>query len=465
MVRKKIGMKNLIKTPRNIAFSLFVIALMVRVTILICFDHNKIHGDSLSYHGITVNLVNGNGYSVQKEEPYEKWYFREPGYPVFLAGIYSVVNIFHPVQYIEGWNKETWQLDKYYPEIIVAKTIQVILDSISIVLLFFILLKIANLKIAFLTALLTSLFFNLAFTSVYILRETLVIFFLLVLNTFYLKYIFDKHKYFWLLLMGISVGLLILIFQVHVVIFPVLFILILIHTKKFTKSVFHTSFATIVAIFITLPFSLHVYSHYPDIGIFKTFGTSYTHELHKYTNANRKLEYYGILTQDEMKARRAEWRKNSTEQFQKSFNGYYSTKADSLNSLAPSEPFISKRKVDKFIRNFRKSFFLTQIGFYGGFEIIEKYGYIILVPLVIFPGLIGVLGIIGLLFYWKRYVKYFLPFLVYLSIFWIIGDSYRRLIIFQPFLIFFALLFINRILEARGFNFLANINTELSGSN
>ena len=450
-------MKNLFKTPRNVAFLLFLTALLVRLTILFFFDHNKIPPDGIGYHRIAVNLVKGNGFSIQKEEPYEKYYFREPGYPIFLAGIYSVVNIFHSVQYIEGYNLKARQLDKYYPEIIAAKMIQTVLDSISIVLLFFILLKITYIKIAFLTALITSLFFNLAFHSVYILRESLVVFLLLILNIFYLKYIFSNHKYFWLLLIGISIGVLILSFQIHVVIIPVLFVLILIHSNFFFKSFIHTSFAAIVAILITLPFSFNVYNHYPDVRIFKTFGNSLTYEMIEYSSAITKLKYYGNLTREEGIALQ-EWSKSSAVQFEKSFNGYYLAKADSINSLMPHEPLISMRKVNNILRNIKKSFFLIKMGYYGGYEIIEKYGYIILIPLVILPGLVGILGIIGLLFYWKKYLKYFLPFLVYLLMFWLLGDEYRRMIILQPFLIFFGLLFINRILVLKGFNLLANNN-------
>lgn len=447
-------MKNLFKKPQKAAYILFVIALLVRLSILLFFDNNSIALDGTGYHRIAVNLVKGNGFSNIEVEPYEKSYFREPGYPFFLAGIYSIINIFHPVQYIENFNIETYKLDKYYPEIIAAKTVQIILDSFGVVLLFLILMEISNIKIAFLTSLLTATFFNLAFYSVNILRETLVVFLLLGLNFFYVKYILKENMRLWLLLIGITIGLLILVFKVHIFILPVLFVLMFLQSKRLKKSILHASIVTIVAIFIILPHNINVYRFYPDVRVFKTFGNSFTYEMGKYTLAIVKLEYYGILSHKEGSALQ-DWNKNSKEQFEKSFNGYYLAKADSMNSLV-KESLVSKRKIEIYFTNFRKSFFLTKIGDRSGKELINTYGYLILIPLVILPVLIGIFGIIGLFYYGKKYLFYLLPFLVYLSLFWILGDEYRRMIILQPFLIFFGLLLLNKILEYKGIHWLAS---------
>lgn len=447
-------MNNLFKRPQKAAFILFVIALLIRLSILIFFDNNTIEPDGTGYHRIAVNLVKGHNFSNQEAEPYEKSYFREPGYPFFLAGIYSIINIFHPVQYIKNFNIETYKLDKYYPEIIAAKTVQIFLDSFGIVLLFLILMEISNIKIAFLTGLLTATFFNLAFYNVYILRETLVVFLLLGLNFFYVKYILKENMHLWLLLIGITIGLLILVFKVHIFILPVLFVLMFLRSKSLKKSILHASIVTIVTIVIILPHNINVYRFYPDVRVFKTLGNSYTYEMGKYTLAIVKSEYYGILTHEEGSALQ-DWNNNSKEQFKKTFNGYYLAKADSLNSLV-KESLVAKRKIEIYFTNFRKSFFLTKTGNYSGKELINNYGYLILIPLVILPVLIGIFGIIGLLYYWRTYLFYLLPFLVYLSLFWILGDEYRRMIILQPFLIFFGVLLLNKILEYKGIHWLAS---------
>ncbi len=106
-------------STRKAAFILLIIALIVRFSILFFFDDNRVSPDGTGYHRIAVNLVKGNGFSNQEKYPFEKCYFREPGYPLFLAGIYSIVNIFHPVQYIDKYDNN---LHKFlYPISFLAK--------------------------------------------------------------------------------------------------------------------------------------------------------------------------------------------------------------------------------------------------------------------------------------------------------------------------------------------------------
>jgi 4-amino-4-deoxy-L-arabinose transferase-like glycosyltransferase len=436
-------MNRWLSDTRKAAFILFFIAVIIRFSILLFIDNNRVSPDETGYHRIAVNLVKGNGLSNQEKYPFEKCYFREPGYPFFLAGIYSVVNIFHPVQYIDNYDIITCKLGVNHPEILAARMVQALVDSISIVLLFLILLKVSDEKIAFLTALITGLFFNLAYSSVFLLRESIVVFLLLILNYFFIRYLLGKKKYLWLILIGIIIGLLILVFQTHIAILPIFFVLLLFHKKKLRESVLHVSFVTTIAIVVILPHCISVYRFYPDIRIFKTFGTSFTYEMNAYANAISKMEYYGILKKEQGNALQG-WNKSSEEQFKNSFNGFYLSKADSLNSLV-KEPIVSKRKLKTLLTNFRKSFFLTKLGHESGKSLLVTHGPEILIPLVVFPVLLGILGIIGLLFFWKQYLIFFLPFVVYLSLFCLLGSEYRRMIILQPFLIFFGLLFINKI--------------------
>jgi 4-amino-4-deoxy-L-arabinose transferase-like glycosyltransferase len=436
-------MNSLSFSPGKAAFILFLIALIVRSSILLFFDNNQFSPDETGYHRIAVNIVKGNGLSNQEQYPFEKCYFREPGYPFFLAGIYSVVNIFHPVKYIDHYDINTCKLGVNHPEIVTARLVQAVMDSVSIVLLFLIILKVSDEKIAFRTALITGLFFNLAYSSVFLLRESLVVFLLLILNYFFIRYLFSKEKHLWLILIGIVIGLLTLVFQIHIAILPVLFVLMLFHNKKVKEAILQTSFVTIIAIAVILPHCMSVYRFYPDIRIFKTIGTSFTYEMNEYANAISKMEYYGVLTKEQGNALQ-DWNNSSAEQFKNSFNGFYLAKADSLNSVV-NEPLVSKRKVRTLITNFRKSFFLTKLGHESGKDLIVTHGPQILIPLIILPVLVGILGIVGLLFFWKQYLICFLPFIVYLALFWLLGSEYRRMIILQPYLIFFGLLFISKI--------------------
>jgi hypothetical protein len=419
---------------------LFTVALVVRLTILALFEHNYMPPDGTGYHRLAVNLAKGNGLSLQENEPFEKSFIREPGYPIFLAGIYSVVNLVHPIENIQNYDIKTGRLNRCYPEIVIAKIVQAVIDSISVVLLFIILMAIANMEIAFLTGLVTSLFVNYAFYSVYILRETLVVFLLLILNIFYLKYLRDANKLIWLLCVGITIGILILVFQVHIAIIPVLFILMLIQSRRLGQSVCHITFVFVVAVSITIPHCINAYRFYPDIRVVKTFGTSLTHEQMAYTGAILRAQYYGLLTKEEGD-KRQDWCNNSREQFKKSFNGYYLNAAASLNALTPEGVF-SERKIKNLLWKGARSLFLPNIGKNSARDIQATHGVFVSVLLMLIPGLIGFIGALGVIFCGRQKLAFLLPFVAYSLLFWVLGSECRRMIILQPFLIFFGLLFL-----------------------
>lgn len=437
------------KTSKRAVFFLFIVAFAARLTILALFDHNRIPADGTGYHRLAVNLTRGHGLSLQESEPFERSFFREPGYPTFLAGIYSIVDLFHPVQYIQYYDAKTCALDRYYPEIVAAKLVQALMDSLGIVLIFMVLATIAEAKIAFLTGLAAALFFNLAFHSVYILRESLVMFLLLLLNLFYVRYLVDAKKTLWLLLMGLAIGLLILTFQIHFVIIPVLFILIWVRSRKMWQSVCHTLLVALVAGSITIPHCICAYQFYPDVRVFKTFGTSLTHEQNAYTAAIFRAHYYGVLTLEEAYGL-AEWNRSSREQFEKSFNGYYVAKTVALNAMTP-EGWISKRKISNYLGNAAKSLCLTKIGYSSGRYLLTTYGWFVVASVMLLPVLIGLFGLLGIIVCGCQKLIWLLPFVTYSLLFWALGDEYRRMIILQPYLVFFGLLFVNKMRSCRCF--------------
>lgn len=441
-------MKLTISSPKRTAIFLFLISVAVRLIILISYDGNRVAPDSVGYHRIAVNIVRGNGFSNQEGLPFEKSYFREIGYPYFLSGIYSIVNIFHPVQYIGNYNNNTYTLDKTYPEIIAAKGIQIILDSFSVVLLFFIFIEVASIELAFLTALITAVFFNLAVHSLYILRETLVMFLLLVLNLTYIKFISNSSKYRWLILMGIIMGLLILIFQVNLILLPVMFVLFIIKFKKFRKAFKDTVIVSLIVLSFILPNCIKTYNFCPDVRILKTLGTSLTYELIKYNKTLAFLKDINLLTEEDVN-NMSDWEISSRTQFERSFNGYYAQKSDSLIRSVPSKftkhSYILKRSLSVYISNFKKSFFLTKLGYESGQNLYAMYGMLILIPLVLIPSIVGFLGLAGLFFFRKKYLIYFLPFISYSILFWLLGTEYRRMIVVQPYLIFFSILLFQQI--------------------
>ncbi len=428
---------------------LFSIAFAVRLSIVFFSDGQTIGPDETGYHNIAVNLARGNGLSLKRETPFEKTFFREPGYPFFLASTYSVVNIFHPVQYIQNYDINTYSVENVHPEMMSARIVQAAMNAGSVVLVFLILSAITRVNMAFSTGLLSALFIQLAYYSVFILRESLVMFLLLVMNWFYLKYLYNNRRLLWLCLMGVTTGALLLTFQVHIILLPVFFVMTLIHSKQWWRSVRDASILSIVALTFITPHCINAYRHYPDIKVFKTFGTSLTHELSAYTGAIRKARYYGLSVTEagEPDILPALWNSSSREQFEKSFNGYYLGQAAKLNALT-NEGFLSQRKLSQFASFARASLFHFKVGHYrGGRPFIEDVGGMVGYPIVLIAGLVGILGLLGSLLFGHKYVVYLLPFVAYALFFWVLGSECRRMIILQPFLIFFAVILLTAIYE------------------
>ena len=415
---------------------LFLVALVVRLLILATLDNNYISPDGLGYHALAVNIAKGNGLSQQGAEPFEKSFFREPGYPIFLGGIYSIINLFHPVRYIQGFNRSTFILNDIYPEIIAAKIVQSILGAVSIVLVFLILLHLSNFKIAFWSGLISAIFVQLAFQNMFILRETLVMFLLLLLNWLYLKYLTGGRNILSLTSIGLLIGLLVLVFQIHIIIIPVFFLLTWILSKRLWFTLKHTAVVIAVTALVIAPHCINVYSYYPNIKVLKTFGTSLTHEQAAYIGAQRMAVAYGCMNSVDGSA---EWGLSSREQFDRSFNGYYLAKADSLNAMIPTA-WALKHDLKKYAHNIKGSVILSGVGYLEGSEFIAAYGGFIGYPLLLFPRAIGLLGILGLFVYGRKYLPYFLPFVTYVLLFWLLGSEYRRMIILQPFYVFFGIL-------------------------
>src|SRR3989442_13684030 len=72
-----------------IAIALTLTALAFRLFLILRL-HNDDDDDGRFYSQIARNLLDHRGYSGEEEEPYAPTYVRVPGYPLFLAGVYSV---------------------------------------------------------------------------------------------------------------------------------------------------------------------------------------------------------------------------------------------------------------------------------------------------------------------------------------------------------------------------------------
>jgi hypothetical protein len=99
----------------------------------------------------------------------------------------------------------------------------------------------------------------------------------------------------------------------------------------------------------------------------------------------------------------------------------------------------------KYLSHAKNALCHTQIGRYARKDMVRKYGALAIAQSLGIPIVIGLLGLAGAVAYGQRQLVFLLPVVTYALFFWILGSENRRMIILQPFLIYFALLFLRGI--------------------
>ena len=151
----KSGLFIFLKKDRNFVGAVFLLSLLIRILFIVLFrfEIRIEEGDQLGYDNFALQMLGGFNWLAVPTS------IRPPGYPAFLAGIY----------WIFGHNYDA------------VRFIQVIISSVSVLLIFYLAREIFGRKIAFLSALWSAFY---PFFSRYvelILRETLSVFLMLLL--------------------------------------------------------------------------------------------------------------------------------------------------------------------------------------------------------------------------------------------------------------------------------------------
>lgn len=441
---------------------LFLVAFIFRMLLLVNSDHRIIGSDGLTYHKIATNLASGNGYSADQDQPYTPYFFREPGYPVFLSVILRGYELLSKDQlsHIDSFDSNRESTTGYRQDIFWIKVIQCIVSSLSILLFYFILKHWLGCKRAFILSLMVAIYYPYAIASLSLVRETLSSFLLLAINLIYISLKTpmraDTMKY---LALGLLSGLLTLTLQLYVVFLPFIIVLSILYLKNFKRVIVMALLSGIAFCLTIAPWISRTYNHYPDIRIVKSLGTSYTHELKDYLDTlylgfrldnHKGRDFY----QDRMVA---EYWQPASEIFTKSFSGYYSHQADSLKGelsakfLAGSKQKSSYYSSELMMR-FRKTF-LQPIWTIQGESISaslsgeHRHGMLIG---IIFGAILGLAGIIGAIFYAKTTWLLFPVMLFHLVLFWAIGDEGRRMLAFRPFFVTYGLIVCYQIIRLVG---------------
>jgi 4-amino-4-deoxy-L-arabinose transferase-like glycosyltransferase len=147
------------RTEKILLAILFAIAFSVRVA----YHHETLslppqQPDGYYYHRLAENVLRGRGYSILWPTGHRYDLFRPPGYPLFLAGIYSVIG----------------------PDYAAVKLIQMALSAATVLILFFLAFRICGRKGAWIAAFIAAFYWRSALWSGIYRAETLFMFFLLL---------------------------------------------------------------------------------------------------------------------------------------------------------------------------------------------------------------------------------------------------------------------------------------------
>ncbi|MCX6238350.1 MAG: glycosyltransferase family 39 protein [Bacteroidia bacterium] len=404
---------------------IFITAFIFRIFIVNFVNTETICQDGTGYLSIAHNYSEGLGYSLNKGE---KYFFREPGYPIFLSGSFYILKVF-------GFKIEhfSYDLDKA-PEITLAKYLQAILDSLTCVLFFLLIAGILNRKFALIIAIIFSLYYPYAYTVTNISRETLQTF-LAISMTYSLMLYFENKKITNLILTGFFWGLLNLTFQATLIFGLTIPIFIWIYQKKFVNAIIPSLIIVATMLLTVSPWLIRSYQTYPDFRVLRSFGTSLTPEYISYIGTVKKATYYGLITnnQEDFIDVNDFLSIPEARKFEVSWDGTLIRKTDSINSLI-NEPVISKRRIIYVATNLKNC---TPQTFAGPiFKENPALAAILILPIA----LLCMLSFWGFVKFFPKFFKINIFFITYISVFLIVATEKRRMYPIQPFILLYGMM-------------------------
>ena len=423
---------------------LFILALIFRMVVLLSVSGNLLHlsPDSTGYHNLAVEIARGNGYTC---------FFREPAYPAFLATGYKIWQFFggdlYNVNFVNDWNPETGLVSDYHKEIIFIKFYQAFFDSLSVIILFFILSFIIPKKKAFLISLLYGLFWPVALVCNNMLRESFQTLILLLMNYFFVKALFTKKKYNFILF-SLFWAISNITLQITSALVPFVFIFTWIFYRKFKKAFIVTVSTSLITGIFLMPWLFYVYSYYPDLRIIKTNGCALTFERRKLGKAVGKAYKLKIISENEYhEFKSKEFVDTFNECFSKSFNGHYLKKADLLNTAirnVESDMTLSEIYMPKVRELFKYSglhfWVIKSWGLHKSIKQNIKEKNALPILLYGFAVCFGLLCFFGFLIYYKEFFPILLVFAFIWSLSYFIGNEYRRLLPAYPYVFSFGVM-------------------------
>lgn len=258
---------------------LFLIAFAVRAVFCLSYNIAELYPDVLGYHMYAFNLID-NGYYSPFQSPEEDTFFREPAVPYILKASYQLASFFGVnICPISNYSMTHYAVLENHPEFYWGRLMFSFIDSVSICFFFLTLLYFTTQKKAMVVTVVYLLFLPCFFFLQTLLRDSFQVSLLLILNYFFVRYLFSGSR-FSLLIVGGLLGIAILTLKALAVIGVGIIVFMFVAYRKSPRKFFIDAIlVTVVSCLTITPWMIKVYNSYPSICTFKELGTSLTFDF------------------------------------------------------------------------------------------------------------------------------------------------------------------------------------------
>ena len=238
---------------------ILVIAFLLRL--IFCWYCPSMPPDSIGYYTAAINIVNGKGYSVCNEAPFDPYYFREPLTSYFFAIVIWLYKIIHEIEVVEypvSWIPSKMQ--PFHQQTIFGIRILFILLQLTAIYIFSLIVKKKSNKLySLLFLLICALYFPLIANTTQPLREPFVFFVLSIIAYCWVNYL-ESSKAIYIVFIAFLNGTLCLFLQSYWVLACFILLFMLIYNRRRLKVLLQH--IILFALFLPLPLVPHIYTSF-----------------------------------------------------------------------------------------------------------------------------------------------------------------------------------------------------------
>lgn len=416
-----------------------LIAFILRLGLQQVYGEDVLPSDGIDYHNVAVNLVLGHGYSNDTQDPHNPYFFREPGYPIFLSSIYFFYSLFDDVSYL---NTHRNALDDH-TEIRVVRFIQALIGACTCIVFFLTWLLVVNNRMALIIGITGALYVPLAVYSAFLMRETLQTFVIVCMNYFFARFLKDQNLR-WIIAFAIMLGLSVLILRITVLAPFLVSVFLWVVYKNFKISLKYPLIVFGIMLLLISPWLVRTYLFYPDWRVLLSVGTSHTSKLRSYY-----LEMENALASDRIDSEEfnkfyTNWKSMSDrERFELSFSDEYKT-LPAINDESESIAAKLSKVVQRWRLSWVESLWVARqmdgrvhLRPHAYYKAQHMSGWFVVSILAI---VFGYMALPGLIVYFRKTYIILFSFVYFYSIFYFIANDPRRMLPVHLFVLGFSCL-------------------------